>query len=100
MAPVPFLWLIGRGRRKKDGDMTKSSKRTAAVPPQAGWAELAEGRWAAARAAFRAVLEAEETPEALEGLSWAAWWLDDAETVFEAREHAFRLYSKRGDSAS
>jgi LuxR family transcriptional regulator, maltose regulon positive regulatory protein len=76
------------------------SKGIAAVPREAGWAELAEGRWAAARTAFRAALEEEETPEALEGLSWAAWWLDDAETVFDARERAFRLYGNRGDPAS
>ena len=37
-----------------------------------------------------------ETPEAFEGLSWAAWWLDDAEAVFEAREHAYRLYKGAG----
>jgi hypothetical protein len=36
----------------------------------------------------------------LEGLSWAAWWLDDADTVFEARERAYRLYSKGRDPAS
>jgi DNA-binding NarL/FixJ family response regulator len=33
-------------------------------------------------------------------LSWAAWWLDDADTVFDARERACRLYRKRGDVAS
>ena len=38
-----------------------------------------------------------ETPGAFEGLSWAAWWLDDAETVFAARERAYRLYRERGD---
>ena len=37
--------------------------------------------------------------EALEGLSWAAWWEDDAETVFAARERAFALYRERGDPA-
>jgi ATP/maltotriose-dependent transcriptional regulator MalT len=40
-----------------------------------------------------------ETPEALEGLSWAAWWLDDAQAVFDARERAYRLYRQRGDRA-
>ena len=38
-------------------------------------------------------------PEALEGLSWAAWWLDDAETVFAAREGAYRLYRAEGSAA-
>jgi LuxR family transcriptional regulator, maltose regulon positive regulatory protein len=64
-----------------------------------GWSELREARWAEARERFEAALAAEETPEALEGLSWAAWWLDDGEAVFAAREAAYRLYGERGDAA-
>jgi DNA-binding NarL/FixJ family response regulator len=64
-----------------------------------GWAELAEGRWDAARARFEAALREGESPEALEGLSWAAWWMDDAEAVLESRERAYRLYRARGDPA-
>ncbi|HEY1368529.1 MAG TPA: LuxR C-terminal-related transcriptional regulator [Gaiellaceae bacterium] len=64
-----------------------------------GWAELGNGRWEAARAAFEEAVANEETPEALEGLSWAAWWLDDAEAVFAAREGAYRLYRRRGEAA-
>ncbi len=60
-----------------------------------GWARLKDGDWAGARAAFAN----EETAEALEGLSWAAWWLDDADAVFDARERAYRLYRDRGESA-
>jgi LuxR family maltose regulon positive regulatory protein len=66
-------------------------------PLQAGWVELAEGRWAFAKASFAEALAVEETPEGYEGLSWAGWWLDEAETVFEARERAYGLYRKRGD---
>jgi LuxR family transcriptional regulator, maltose regulon positive regulatory protein len=62
---------------------------------EAGWAALREGRWQDARAAFAAG----ESPAALEGLSWAAWWLDDADGVFDARERAFRLYRSEGDRA-
>ncbi len=80
--------------------MAKESKGIAAVPPEPGWVELAKGRWGAARDAFVAALGEGETPEALEGLSWAAWWLDDADTVFDTRERAFRLYRKRGEPAS
>jgi LuxR family transcriptional regulator, maltose regulon positive regulatory protein len=65
----------------------------------AAWDELRGARWEAARELFRAALAIEETPEAFEGLSWAAWWLDDEETVFAAREGAYRLYSKRADAA-
>ena len=64
-----------------------------------GWAELRNGRWNAAMAFFEEAVAAKATPEAFEGLSWAAWWLDDAEQAFEAREHAYRLYKKRNDSA-
>ena len=63
---------------------------------EAGWNELRAARWEAARAAFEA---AGESAEALEGLSWAAWWLDDAEAVFDARERAYRLYRQDGDAA-
>jgi DNA-binding CsgD family transcriptional regulator len=64
-----------------------------------GWTALSGGSWQEARAIFEHVLEAGESAEALEGLSWAAWWLDDAETVFEARERAYRRYSKDRDRA-
>jgi ATP/maltotriose-dependent transcriptional regulator MalT len=67
---------------------------------RAGWTELGEARWDAARASFEKALAGGEAPEAFEGLSWAAWWLDDAETVFEARESAYRLYRSRGDAGS
>ena len=57
---------------------------------------MREGNWALARDSFAAA----DTAEAFEGLSWAAWWLDDAETVFSARERAFRLYLERGEPAA
>jgi DNA-binding NarL/FixJ family response regulator len=40
----------------------------------------------------------EESPEALEGVSWTAWWKDDAPVVFAARASAFRLYKQRRDA--
>ena len=61
-----------------------------------GWTDLRQGRWQEARGAFEA---ADETAESLEGLSWAAWWLDDAEAVFDARERSYRLYREDGNSA-
>ena len=64
-----------------------------------GWGELREAHWVEARALFEQAVSAEETPEAFEGLSWAAWWLDDAEAVFAARERAFHLYETAGDAA-
>jgi LuxR family transcriptional regulator, maltose regulon positive regulatory protein len=65
-----------------------------------GWAELGEARWDDARRSFEAALAEDETPEAYEGLSWAAWWLDDADAVFSARERAFRLYKDRQDTSA
>ena len=67
---------------------------------EAGLGDLAGGRWAEARTAFEETLAVAELPEALEGLSWAAWWLDDADAVFRAREGAYRLYRQRGDAAA
>ena len=73
---------------------------TAARELEAGLEALTEGRWEAARASLAASLAERETPEAFEGLSWAAWWLDDAPAVFDARERAYRLYRRRSDAAS
>jgi LuxR family transcriptional regulator, maltose regulon positive regulatory protein len=60
-------------------------------PLRAGRAALARGAWKEARACFEAAVRGEETPQALEGLGLAAWWLDDADTTFAARlPHAYR----------
>lgn len=65
-----------------------------------GWTALSRGSWEEARAIFEQELAAGESAEALEGLSWTAWWLDDAVAVFEARERAYRLYRKARDQKS
>ena len=57
-----------------------------------GRAALADSRWREARRAFEAALTREESAEAFEGLGLAAWWLDAAPIVFEARLRAYRLY--------
>ena len=79
--------------------MAKESNEPSPTLLDSGWRGLQEGRWAEARARFEQAAGAEETPEAFEGLSWAAWWLDDAETVFAARERAYHLYKDAGDGA-
>jgi LuxR family transcriptional regulator, maltose regulon positive regulatory protein len=61
------------------------------------WRALDRGAWEEARRRFEAVLSEEETPEALEGLGAAAWWLEDAPTVLASRERAYRLYRERSD---
>ena len=62
-----------------------------------GNAALARGAWAEARAIFEQELEARETVDALEGLSWAAWWVEDVAACLDARERAYRLSRKEGD---
>ena len=77
--------------------VTRNRGQPAGRAGETGWAELAQGQWLAARELFDAAVLAEDSAEALEGLSWAAWWLDDAATVLDARERAYRLYRERGD---
>jgi LuxR family transcriptional regulator, maltose regulon positive regulatory protein len=67
---------------------------------EAGRKALDAGAWQDARLAFERLLQVEETPEALEGLGLAAWWLDLADVVFDSRERAFRGYRSRGDDRS
>jgi hypothetical protein len=51
------------------------------APLSEGWTALSGGSWHEAWAIFEQELEAGEWAEALEGLSWAAWWLHDADTL-------------------
>jgi hypothetical protein len=62
-----------------------------------GNAALARGAWADARAIFEQELQARESVDALEGLSWAAWWVEDVATCIHARERACRLSRREGD---
>jgi DNA-binding CsgD family transcriptional regulator len=63
----------------------------------AGQAALDRGAWVEARACYETALARAASPEALEGLGMAAWWLNDSATYFPARERAYRLYRGRGD---
>jgi ATP/maltotriose-dependent transcriptional regulator MalT len=66
----------------------------------AGDEALARGEWEEARKAYGTVPAAHDSPEALEGLGNAAWWLDLADVVFASRERAYRLYLERNDHAA
>jgi DNA-binding NarL/FixJ family response regulator len=66
----------------------------------AGWQALALTEWDRARSLFEVALNGDERAETLEGLSIAAWWLDDAETMFATREGAYRLYRRDGNLRS
>ena len=63
-------------------------------------AKLRQGRWDEARAAFEASLEVGESPEALEGLAQAHWWLCDAVASVRYRERAWVLFRTAGDALS
>jgi LuxR family transcriptional regulator, maltose regulon positive regulatory protein len=60
---------------------------------------MAEGEWDTARALFDASLARRETAAALEGRSWVAWWLDEADELFRTREGAYHLYREKEDIA-
>jgi len=64
---------------------------------EAGREALSRGAWEEARGSFEAAIGDQETPAALEGLRWAAWWLNDADLVFATRELAFRRYRAAGE---
>jgi LuxR family transcriptional regulator, maltose regulon positive regulatory protein len=53
--------------------------------------------WETAKNCFETALKTRETPEALELLALAAWWLDDEETTFQCREKAFNLYRQQNN---
>lgn len=63
-----------------------------------GRAALDRGAWEEARASFEAALREGETPEGLEGLGWALFWLDRTEEGLGLRERAFRLHRERGNA--
>ncbi len=67
------------------------------TPLDAADAALRAGAWHEAAVAYRGVLAVTAAPEACEGLSRAAWWLDDAQTTLQAMESAYRQYRDRGD---
>jgi tetratricopeptide (TPR) repeat protein len=64
---------------------------------QAGRDALARGGWEEARVCFESSLKDAESPEALEGLGMACWWLEDYATGIDARERAYRLFRRADD---
>jgi hypothetical protein len=52
---------------------------------EAGLEALGRGAWEEARSVFEGALQADESPEALEGLGMAAWWLEDDGAVISAQ---------------
>src|SRR5688500_7309256 len=74
--------------------------KAAADTVPAARAALARGDCATAREGFAAGLERGDSASDWEGLRWAAWWLDDEELTFTARERAYRAFRADGDRRS
>jgi DNA-binding CsgD family transcriptional regulator len=64
-----------------------------------GYEALAGGDWAAARDAFRAALTIAESPEALDGLGRALWWLREERDAVVCRERAYAGFRRDGELA-
>jgi DNA-binding CsgD family transcriptional regulator len=62
-----------------------------------GHEALARGEWERARAAFQSALDSgDESPEVLDGLGRAMWWLRDAEGAVVQRERAYAGFRRAG----
>ncbi|MEO8451200.1 MAG: LuxR C-terminal-related transcriptional regulator [Gemmatimonadota bacterium] len=64
---------------------------------ESGRAAILRGDWKTAAQSARRSLESGETAEGHELLGLASWWLSDADTLFNSRERAYRLYLDRDD---
>jgi hypothetical protein len=64
-----------------------------------GYEALAAGDWAAARAAFDSAVIVDESPEALDGLGRALWWLRESEQAVVHRERAYSGFRRDGQPA-
>lgn len=64
-----------------------------------GYQALASGDWDGARDAFRAALAMTESPEALDGLGRALWWLRQEREAVVNRERAYAGFRRDGELA-
>jgi DNA-binding NarL/FixJ family response regulator len=75
---------------------------TAAVADEAlarGHEALAAGNWIEARDAFQQSLDSTDSPEALDGLGRALWWLRDERAAIVHRERAYAAFRRDGELA-
>ena len=63
-----------------------------------GTAALEAGRWQEARAAFAAALAEKETPEALDGMGVALWWLGETRASIAHTERAYTEFRRASDA--
>jgi DNA-binding NarL/FixJ family response regulator len=64
-----------------------------------GYEALASGDWLVARDAFRAALGVADSPEALDGLGRALWWLREEREAVVYRERAYAGFRRDGELA-
>ena len=64
-----------------------------------GYEALASGGWEEARDAFADALETGDTPEILDGLGRALWWLRDEREAIVHRERAYAGFRRDGELA-
>jgi hypothetical protein len=64
-----------------------------------GYEALGAGDWAAARAAFDSAVIVDESPEALDGLGRALWWLRESEQAVVHRGRAYSGFRRDGQPA-
>lgn len=64
-----------------------------------GYEALAAGHWEQARDAFAAAVDATDSPDALDGLSRALWWLRDGRGAVVIRERAYAGFRRDGELA-
>jgi DNA-binding CsgD family transcriptional regulator len=65
-----------------------------------GTAALEAGRWEEARAAFAAALAEKETPEALDGMGVALWWLGETRASIAHTERAYAEFRRASDAVA
>jgi len=78
-------------------ETTDSSIDAAEMLASAG-AALGSRAWPDAHELYSRALALGETPEALEGLAVASWWMDDVDSAIAARERAYALRRERGET--
>jgi DNA-binding CsgD family transcriptional regulator len=75
---------------------TSGEMKTAAQLAEAAGEALAAADWESARHLFSEALVQDETPEALEGLARASFFLNDGAVALDARERAYGSYRAAG----
>jgi LuxR family maltose regulon positive regulatory protein len=86
-----------RSSQSSSGRASGSHNLTVDLNYAAGRRALLGASWEEARSHLKLALATHETPEALEDIALAGWWLDDPRLVFDSRERAYSLYRAKGD---